>query len=51
MQPLIDKVRTAIETVMKREGLAGVFEGQVFVSVDDSQVTNLTPIVKTQLGV
>ncbi len=51
MEPLIEKVRVAIEAVMKAQGLAGVFEGQALASVDDTQMVNVTPLVKKQLGI
>lgn len=51
MKPLIDKVRVAIETVMKAQGLAGVFEGGALVTTDPAQMTDVTPLVKKQLGV
>ncbi len=51
MQPLLEKARVAIETVMKAQALAAVFEAQVLVSKDDSQMVDVTPLAKKQLGI
>ncbi len=51
MQPLLEKARVAIETVMKAQGLAGVFEAQVLVAKDDTMMVDITPLAKKELGV
>lgn len=51
MKPLIEKARVAIETVMKAQGLAGVFEGQALVCTDAAQMLDVTPLAKKQLGI
>lgn len=51
MAPLIEKVRTTIDSVMKAQGLAGVFEQQVLIAIDNAQMVDLTPLVKKELGV
>jgi outer membrane protein len=50
MKPLIDKARAAIESVMKAQGLAGVFDAQVLVCQDNTQMVDVTPLAKKQLG-
>lgn len=51
MQPLIDKARAAIETVMKAQGLAGVMDAQVLVCKDDTHMIDVTPLAKKELGI
>ncbi len=51
MAPLVEKVRSAIESVMRAQSLAGVFEGQALVTVDDTFMTDVTPLVKIFMGI
>jgi outer membrane protein len=51
MEPLIEKARAAIEAVMKAQGLAGVFEGEALVAIDDTLMVNVTPLAKKHLGI
>ncbi len=51
MKPLVDKARAAIESVMKAQGLAGVFDAQVLVSKDNTLMVDVTPLAKKELGI
>lgn len=51
MEPVIAKARAAVDTVMKAQGLAGVFDAQAMVAMDASQMTDVMPLAKQQLGI
>lgn len=51
MEPVIAKARAAVDSVMKAQGLAGVFDSQAMVSMDTSMMTDVMPLVKQQLGI
>ena len=46
---MLDKIKTAIDDVVKAKGLAYVFEKTVVLSIGDSGI-DITPDVKTKLG-
>lgn len=48
-KPMLDKIKTAIDDVVKAKGLAYVFEKTVILSIGDSAI-DITPDVKTKLG-
>ena len=48
-KPLFDKVKAAIDDVVKAKGLTYVFEKTVILSIGDNAI-DITPDVKTKLG-
>ena len=48
-KPMLDKIKNAIDDVVKAKGLAYVFEKTVILSIGDSAI-DITPDVKTKLG-
>ncbi len=50
-QPLIDKARKAISDVAKEQGLIYVFEVNGVLYYNNTQSTDLMPLVKTKLGI
>ena len=48
-KPMLDKIKAAIDAVVKAKGLAYVFEKTVILSIGDSAI-DVTPDVKAKLG-
>ena len=48
-KPMLDKIKAAIDAVVKAKGLAYVFEKTVVLSIGDSAI-DVTPDVKAKLG-
>lgn len=48
-KPMLDKIKAAIDDVVKAKGLAYVFEKTVILSIGDSAI-DITPDVKAKLG-
>lgn len=48
-KPMLDKIKAAIDDVVKTKGLAYVFEKTVILSIGDSAI-DITPDVKAKLG-
>lgn len=48
-KPMLDKIKAAIDDVVKAKGLAYVFEKTVILSIGDSAI-DVTPDVKAKLG-
>ena len=48
-KPMLDKIKAAIDKVLKEKGLAYVFEKTVILSIGDSAI-DITPDVKAKLG-
>lgn len=48
-KPMLDKIKAAIDDVVKAKGLAYVFEKTVVLSIGDSAI-DITPDVKAKLG-
>ena len=48
-KPMLDKIKNAIDDVVKAKGLAYVFEKTVILSIGDSAI-DITPDVKAKLG-
>ena len=48
-KPMLDKIKKAIDDVVKAKGLAYVFEKTVILSIGDSAI-DITPDVKAKLG-
>lgn len=48
-RPMLDKIKAAIDAVVKAKGLAYVFEKTVILSIGDSAI-DITPDVKAKLG-
>ncbi len=49
-KPMLDKIKAAIDDVVKAKGLAYVFEKTVILSIGDSGSIDITPDVKAKLG-
>lgn len=49
-KPMLDKIKAAIDDVVKTKGLAYVFEKTVILSIGDSGSIDITPDVKAKLG-
>ena len=51
MAPVFEKARTAINKVAKEQGLTAVFEATALIYQNESQMVNLLPSVKQELGI
>jgi outer membrane protein len=49
-KPMLDKIKAAIDDVVKTKGLAYVFEKTVILSIGDSGSIDIIPDVKAKLG-
>jgi len=51
MTPIVEKAQKAIETVSKTGGYLAIFETGSLIYFDEANLTDITPLVKKELGI
>ena len=51
MTPVLEKAQAAIKSVAQANGMLAVFEDAAMIYFDEVNMTNLTPLVKKELGI